>query len=94
MIISHFLDDGTTVEMLSNLPKFQQLVNSRTRILIQSCDWYAFFFNNWSVVDLQCCVSGVLQSESVTHIYVSTFFSYIDHYRVLSNRAWPVVHSF
>ena len=41
------------------------------------------------MVDLQCVlIPGIQQSESVTHIHISTlffrFFFYIDHYRVLS----------
>ena len=32
---------------------------------------FFFFFVNWIIVDLQCCVSFCLwQSESVTHIHV------------------------
>ena len=40
------------------------------------------------MVDVQCWVSaGVQKSESVVHIHASTFsyFSHIDHYRVLNS---------
>ena len=39
------------------------------------------FFIIFAIVDLQCCVSGVQQSESVIHQHISSlflrFFSYI-----------------
>ena len=42
----------------------------------------------WIIVDLQCCVPGVQQSESVMHIHISTLFSdsfpIEGHYRVLN----------
>ena len=28
---------------------------------------------NWSIVDLQCCVSGVQQNDSVIYIYTHTY---------------------
>ena len=28
----------------------------------------------WCIIDLQCCVSGVQQSESVLQIYIYTLF--------------------
>ena len=31
-------------------------------------------FFNWRIVDLQCCVSGVQQSESATHTHTATLF--------------------
>ena len=43
-------------------------------------------FLYWGIVDLQCCVSGVQESESVIHMHISTLFldSFsICHYRVL-----------
>ena len=47
-----------------------------------------FLFFNWSRVDLQYFVSGAQQSDSVTHIHISTPFSIlsflIDYYRILS----------
>ena len=34
-----------------------------------------FFFFNWGIVDSQCVlVSGVQQSESVTHIHIAILF--------------------
>ena len=43
-----------------------------------------YFFNlifilYWSIVDLQCCVSGVHQSESVIHTHVSIIFQILFH---------------
>ena len=53
---------------------------------------FVFFFLKfyWSIVDLQCTVSAVQQSESVIHILCIhplffRFFSRIGHYRVLSS---------
>ena len=49
-------------------------------------DFFSLFNFCWGIVDLQCCVCFVQQSESVVHIHVSTFFRsfFIGHYRVLS----------
>ena len=35
----------------------------------------------WSVADLQCCVSAVQQSESVTHIHISILFQILSSHR-------------
>ena len=37
---------------------------------------YLFFTFYWSIVDLQCLVSGIWQSESVTHIHIYAFLTY------------------
>ena len=43
--------------------------------LIYDCAYLILFFKLifWSIVDLQCCVSGVQQSESVTYIHTHTY---------------------
>ena len=61
---------------------------------------------NWSIVDLQFCVSGVQQSDSVIyiyiyiyththtytyiHIYFSRYFSLIGYNKILSILAKPI----
>ena len=41
-----------------------------------------------SIIDLQCCVSGVQQSDSVIHLYMYLFFfrlfSIIGYYKILN----------
>ena len=48
----------------------------RGRLEISGDACFFFFFNYWSIVNLYCCVSAVLQSESVIHMdgHISTLF--------------------
>ena len=40
----------------------------------------------WSIVDLQCCVSGVQQTDSVIYTYTYTYnFQILFSYRLLRN---------
>ena len=60
--------------------------------LLKKCsliDWsidsffFLIFLSNWAIVDLQCCVSGVQQSDSVIHI--SILFQILFPFGLLQN---------
>ena len=46
--------------------------------MIISLECILFF--NWRIVNLQCCVSGVQQSDSGIYIFLYRFFSIVDYY--------------
>ena len=46
-----------------------------------------FIILHWCIVDLQCCVSAVQQSDSVIHMHISILFQilfHIGYYRLFS----------
>ena len=45
---------------------------------------FFLFFCNWSIVDIQCCVSFRYLAKWFSYIKFSRFFSLIDYYRILS----------
>ena len=48
--------------------------------------YFLTFILYWSIVDIQCfAVSGVQQSDSVTHIHLSILFQILLPYRLLEN---------
>ena len=65
---------------------------------------YIFFFFNWSIVDLQCCVNFRCTAQSFSYVYVCIyvcvclyiyafffrFFSLIGYYKIL--RSFPVLY--
>ena len=45
----------------------------------------SMFILYWSIVDLQCCVSDVQQSDSIIHISIPfQIFFHVGYYRILS----------
>ena len=43
------------------------------------------FILYWSIVDLQCCISGVQQRDSVIHIHIAILSQILFPHRLLQN---------
>ena len=46
---------------------------------------FLIFILYWSIVDLQCCISGVQQRDSVIHIHIAILSQILFPHRLLQN---------
>ena len=52
------------------------------------------FILYWSIVDLQCCISGIQQSDSLTYVHISILLQIVFPCRLLQNtEEFPVLYS-
>ena len=78
-------------EMIINSTYFISCFECWKELIYTLCLFINHFLH-WSIINVQCCVLGVRQNDSVihTHIYVLRFFSIIGYYTVLNIVAYAI----
>ena len=72
LVCSHFCFPNNSVEVNFKISTFTTCLTNQ---LFSDLNFYLFICYR-SIVDIQYCVSGVQQNDSVIHMYISIFFSF------------------